>query len=103
MNTDFAKHFQNAFQERFGNDFVDVQLRGLPHEIHGTVRMKNLCPEMRRLAQSMEAEFAEMDMPVSIDVMDADAKLGVRTIFSMAWIRKNSFSRNLPTPRPSGL
>ncbi|SFJ99916.1 hypothetical protein SAMN04488082_11190 [Desulfomicrobium apsheronum] len=71
MNTDLAKHFQNAFQERFGNDFVDVQLRGLPHEIHGSVRMKNLCPEMQRLAQSMEAEFAEMDMALTLNIIKA--------------------------------
>jgi hypothetical protein len=102
MNTDLAKHFQNAFQERFGDDFVDIQLRGLPHEIHGIVRMKNVRPGMKFLAQSMETEFAEMDLQVTIDVIAAEGKSGSSSLFSIGWLCGNILSRVRPSPRPFG-
>jgi hypothetical protein len=103
MNTDLARHVQNAFQERFGNDFVDVKLCGLPHEIHGTVRMKNVRPGMKFLAQSIETELDEMDLQVTIDVIAAEAKSGPRFIFSIAWFCRNVLSRVRPSSHRVGL
>lgn len=102
MKTDLAKHFRNAFQERFGNDFADVQLCGLPHEIHGSVRMKNVRPGVKFLAQSMETEFAEMDLQVPIDVIAAEGKTGSSSIFSTGWFYGNILSHVRPSPRPFG-
>lgn len=102
MNTDFAKFLKNSFQERFGDDFVGIQLLGLPHEIHGTVRMKNVRPGMKFLAQSMETEFAEMDLQVTIDVIAAGGNSGSSSIFSMGWLCGNILSRVRPSPRPFG-
>lgn len=69
MNNNLYNYIPNAFQRHFASDLIDVQLYFLPHEVHASVRMNKISPEMTALAEVIESEFEELDRQVTVNVV----------------------------------
>ena len=58
-----------AFAEQFGSDLVGVKVRFLPHQAFVQVQVREIRPEMLDFARAVEAEFAELDRSVAMEVV----------------------------------
>jgi len=69
MENDLKSYVQGLFARQFGSALVGVEVRVLPHQAFVQIGVREISPEMKTFSRAMEAEFAELDRQVAVQVV----------------------------------